>query len=90
MSENNFLGKGIRLSSSVNLTEDSITGDFTVNNPNFNYSGKSLFTSVSSTAIDKLTDNGYKTNKTSFSLGTGFEQFENVFLVQNYQIHMRT
>ena len=79
VSENNFLGKGIKLSSSLNLTEDSITGDFTVNNPNFNYSGKSLFTSVSSTAIDKLTDNGYKTNKTSFSLGTGFEQFENVF-----------
>ena len=79
VSENNFLGKGIRLSSSLNLTDDSITGDFTVNNPNFNYSGKSLFTSVSSTAIDKLTDNGYKTNKTAFSLGTGFEQFENVF-----------
>ena len=79
VSENNFLGKGIRLSSSLNLTEDSISGDFTVNNPNFNYSGKSLFTSVSSTSIDKLTDNGYKTNKTAFSFGTGFEQFENVF-----------
>ena len=79
VSENNFLGKGIRLSSSINLTEDSITGDFTVNNPNFNYSGKSLFTSVAATSIDKLTDNGYKTNKTSFVIGTGFEQFENVF-----------
>ena len=79
VSENNFLGKGIRLSSSINLTEDSITGDFTVNNPNFNYSGKSLFTSVGATSIDKLTDNGYKTNKTSFVIGTGFEQFENVF-----------
>ena len=79
VSENNFLGKGIRLSSSLNLTEDSIRGDFTVNNPNFNYSGKSLFTSVSSSEIDKLTENGYKTNKTSFSFGTGFEQFENVF-----------
>ena len=79
VSENNFLGKGIKLSSAINLTEDSISGDFTVNNPNFNYSGKSLFTSISSTAIDKLSDNGYKTNKTAFSLGTGFEQFENVF-----------
>ena len=79
ISENNFLGKGIKLSSSLNLTEDSITGEFTVDNPNFNYSGKSLFTSVSSTAIDKLTDNGYKTNKSSFSFGTGFEQFENIF-----------
>ena len=79
VSENNFLGKGISLRSSFNLTEDSITGEFTVNNPNFQYSGKSLNTSVSSTAIDKLTDNGYKTNKTAFSFGTGFEQFENVY-----------
>ena len=84
VSENNFLGKGIRLSSSLNLTEDSITGEFTVNNPNFKYSGKSLFTSVSSTAVDKLTDNGYKTNKTGFSLGTGFEQFENVFFTPKF------
>ena len=79
ISENNFLGKGVKLSSSLNLTDDSITGEFTVDNPNFNYSGKSLYTSVSSTTIDKLTDNGYKTNKTAFSFGTGFEQFENVF-----------
>ena len=79
VSENNFLGKGIRLSSSINLSEDSISGDFTVNNPNFNYSGKSLFTSISSLATDKLTDNGYKSNKTAFIFGTGFEQLENVF-----------
>jgi len=79
VSENNFLGKGIRLSSSINLSEDSISGDFTVDNPNFNYSGKSLFTSISSLATDKLTDNGYKSNKTAFIFGTGFEQFENVF-----------
>ena len=79
VSENNFLGKGISLSSSLNLTEDSISGEFTINNPNFNYSGKSLYTSVSSSEIDKLTDNGYKTNKSAFSLGTSFEQFQNVY-----------
>ena len=79
VSENNFLGKGIRLASSLNLTEDSVTGEFTVDNPDFNYSGKSIYTSVLSSTIDKLTDNGYKTDKTSLSIGTGFEQFENVF-----------
>ena len=79
VSENNFLGKGIRLGSSLNLTEDSIKGEFSITNPNINYSGKSLTTSVSSLSIDKLTDNGYKSNKTGFTLGTGFEQFENVY-----------
>lgn len=79
VSENNFLGKGIRLATSLNLTEDSLKGEFTVNNPNFNYTGKSLNTSVSSTNVDKLTDNGYKSTKTGFSFGTGFEQYENVY-----------
>ncbi len=79
VSENNFLGKGIRLGSALRLTEDSITGSFSVTNPNWNYSNKSLSTSLESTNIDKLTDNGYKTNKTGFSFGTGFEQFENVY-----------
>ena len=63
VSENNFLGKGIKLTSSLNLTEDTVTGEFTIDNPNFNYSGKNLYNSISSTTIDKLTDNGYKANR---------------------------
>ncbi len=79
VSENNFLGKGIKLSTNLDLTEDSIKGRFSVINPNFNYTDKSLSTSVESTNIDKLSDSGYKSTKTGFTLGTGFEQFENVF-----------
>ena len=93
VSENNFLGKGIRLGSSLKLTEDSITGSFSVLNPNFQYSGKSLSTVVESTNIDKLTDNGYKTTKTGFSFGTGFEQFENVYFspsISNYYEDLTT
>ena len=79
VTENNFLGKGIQLSSSLDLTEDSIRGLFSVTNPNFNYTDKSLSTSVESTNVDKLTDSGYKSTKTGFSFGTGFEQFQNVY-----------
>ena len=79
ITENNFLGKGVQLSSNLDLTEDSIRGLFSVTNPNFNYTGKSLSTSVESTNIDKLTDSGYKSTKTGFTLGTGFEQFQNVY-----------
>ncbi len=79
ITENNFLGKGIQLSSNLDLTEDSIRGLFSVTNPNFNYSGKSLSTSIESTNVDKLTDSGYKSTKTGFTLGTGFEQFQNVY-----------
>ena len=34
VSENNFLGKGVQLNTSLRLTDDTIRGSFTVNNPN--------------------------------------------------------
>ena len=79
VSENNFLGKGVKLLTSLRLTDDTVRGAFTVNNPNFNYSNKSLQTTLESTKIDKMTDNGYETTKTGFSFGTGFEQYENTY-----------
>ena len=79
VSENNFLGKGVRLSTSLRVSPDTIKGNFTVNNPDFNYSGRSLITNIESTSTDKLTDSGYKSSKTGFSLGTRFEKNENLF-----------
>ena len=79
VSENNFLGKNIKLSTDLRTTEDSIKGSFSVTNPNFNYSNKSLITSVQNSSIDKLSDSGYKTNKTGLSFGTSYEQYENTF-----------
>ena len=79
VAENNFLGKGVRLDTSLRLSDDTVRGAFTVNNPNFNYSNKSLSTTIESTKIDKMTDNGYETTKTGFSFGTGFEQYENTY-----------
>jgi outer membrane protein insertion porin family len=40
-----------------------------------------------------LTDNGYKTNKTGFTFGTGFEQFEDVYFtpkISNYYEDLTT
>ena len=79
VSENNFLGKGVRLSTSLRVSPDTIKGNFTVNNPDFNYSGRSLITNLESTSTDKLTDSGYESSKTGFSLGTRFEKNENLF-----------
>ena len=80
VSENNFLGKGVKLGLDLRLTEETIRGSFSVNNPNFNYSGKSLVTSLESTKIDRLSTNGYESTKMGFSLGTGFEQYENTYI----------
>ena len=76
--ENNYLGKGIGLDANLTLTEDSIKGLFSVKNPNFKNSDKSISASVQATELNKLTDFGYKSSKTGFSIGTEFEYYEDL------------
>jgi len=77
--EKNFLGKGINLNSNLEISEDGIKGQFIYAKPNFNYTDNTLFTSVTATTSDLLNDYGYKVSNTGFSLGTEFEQYENLF-----------
>ncbi len=77
--ENNFLGKGIQLDTNLTFSENSVKGQFTYSKPNFNYTDNTLFTSVRSTSRNRLKDYGYKTSDLGFSLGTSFEQYENLF-----------
>jgi outer membrane protein insertion porin family len=77
--ENNFLGKGIKLDTNLQLTANSVKGSFTHIKPNFNYTDNTLFTTVKSTETDNLADFGYKTTNIGFSLGTSFEQYENFY-----------
>ena len=79
VSENNFLGKGVKLSTGLRVSEERIRGNFTILNPNFNYSDKVLSTDIFVTDIDKLADSGYKSSNAGFSLGTGFEQYDDLF-----------
>ena len=78
--ENNYLGRGIKLVSELTVSEETIKGQFNVNNPNFKNSDKSINLNVQSLETDKLTDSGYKTNKTGFGFGTNFEYQDDVFI----------
>ncbi|MDC1112278.1 outer membrane protein assembly factor BamA [Candidatus Pelagibacter sp.] len=77
--ENNFNGKGITLETNLSLGEDSIRGLINYSHPNFAYSDRALTTSLASTVTDKLSQYGYKSTLNSVSLGTQYEQFENLF-----------
>ena len=77
--ENNFLGKGITVDTNLSVSDKTIAGKLTYVKPNFNYSDNDLFTSIQSTTTDNLSISGYKTNDIGFSLGTRFEQYENLF-----------
>ena len=75
--ENNYLGSGIALSSNITLTDESLKGLFSVSNPNFKNSDKSVYFSAEAIEIDRLKAYGYKTNKTGLSIGTNFEYLNN-------------
>ena len=78
--ENNYLGKGLQVEAKALITEESIKGNFSVTNPNFKNSDKSIFFSAQTSETDRLTDFGYKTNKTGFSVGVNYEFLDDLDL----------
>ncbi len=78
--ENNFLGRGIKLDANLNISETAIRGRFSVTNPNYNYSGNEISFTAESTKTSKMTEFGYDSTKTGFSLGTSFEQYEDIYI----------
>jgi len=78
--ENNWLGRGIRLQTAAEITEETISGNLVVTNPNFNYTGNAVTASFDVSSTDTTASSGYETSKTGFSLGTEFEQYKNVYL----------
>jgi len=78
--ENNYMGTGVKLNSQVNIDDNSIKGVLSATIPNYKYSDNSLVASVRSSVTDKLTDHGYKTGKTGFSVGTNYEQYEDFYI----------
>ena len=91
--ENNYLGKGVKLDANASISNTAIQTLFTVENPNYKNSDKSLRTSIESTQIDQMSKFGYKTTKTGFSIGTIFEQYEDIYFspsISNYLETLKT
>ena len=78
--ENNYLGKGVGLTSNLSVDQDSIRGILSVTNPNFRNSDKSVYTTIESTEVDRLTQSGYKATKIGASFGTNFEYLDDLNL----------
>ena len=78
--ENNFLGRGIEFATNLSLSEEAIRGIISLDNPNYKGSDRSLNFSLESTVTDRLSSFGYKSNKAGFSIGSGFEYYDNLYL----------
>ena len=82
ISENNWLGKGVKLKTALNLSEEKISGEFKVKNPNYKFTGNAVNAGVDISSSDRAAS-GFKSSKTGFEIGTGFEQYENLFFSPN-------
>ena len=71
--ENNYLGRGLSVDANASLSSETFKGKLSISNPNYNNSDKSTFFNIQAIEIDQLKNFGYKTNRTGFELGTGFE-----------------
>ena len=58
----------------------SIKGKFSVSNPNFRNTDKSLKFALEASELDNYKTYGYKSNKTGFIIGTEFEYYDDLYL----------
>ena len=79
ISENNYLGEGIKLGADLTISENSLSGSLFMNEPNYKNSNRSLIRSLERTEADNLTSFGFKTSKTAAGVGTSFEQYKDFF-----------
>ena len=91
--ENNYLGRGIKLNTNASISDSSFKGSFSINNPNYKNSDKSLITKIEATQFDQMSKFGYKSSRTGFSIGTVFEQYDDIYFspsISNYLETLKT
>jgi outer membrane protein insertion porin family len=79
ITENNWLGKGVALGSSLDVSKETFAGSLTYSDPNHKFSGNSLTYYVANTS-NKKEDAGYKNNIITTGVGTRFEQYRDVYI----------
>ena len=85
LTENNYLGRGLIVDTSIEASESALRGGLSVVNPNYNFSGNSLRYGISSKKTDRP-NSGYENTLTQLNLGTRFEQYDDIFLSPNLEL----
>jgi outer membrane protein insertion porin family len=86
LTENNWLGRGIRVEGGADISKTKISGNLSVVNPNYNYTGNVVYSSLDISSTDAKDTSGYESSKSGFSLGTKFEQYEDIFISPSIDI----
>ena len=83
--ENNWLGRGMRVNTFVDITSSTFKGAVKFVDPNYNFSGNELNYIVATTSNDKP-DSGYKNSTITTGVGTRFEQYRDVYFVPSVDV----
>ncbi len=78
VTENNYLGEGKSVGFDLELDAETLSGTLNYTDPNYDFLGNSINYFVSSEKNDK-SDQGYENTVTSAGIGTGFEQYKDLF-----------
>ena len=78
--ENNWLGKGVAVDTSVTVSAERFYGSLALIDPNYNFSGNTVFADFNLGSTNTEATTGFKSQKTGVSVGTQFEQYESIFL----------
>ncbi len=91
--EKNYAGTGVKIDTNFHISDTTVRGKFSVNNPNYKNSDRSLRTTLESTNTDQMSNFGYETTRTGVSFGTTYEQFRDVYFspsFSNYYERLKT
>jgi len=80
--ENNYLGKGLNVDASLNVSEHAIRGGVSIKEPNFRNSGNLVWGGFNNIKTDRP-DSGYESTLTKFDLGTKFEHLTSLYVSPN-------
>jgi len=76
--ENNWLGEGKKIAFKLDLDQESLKGEISYTNPNYDFLGNALSYAVSSTQNDKP-NQGYENSIYSAGINTTFEQYKDLY-----------
>lgn len=76
--ENNWLGEGKQVAFDFEVNAESVKGEFSYVNPNYDLLGNSIRYNLTNITNDKP-NQGYENKLVSIGIGTGFEQYKNIF-----------
>ncbi|MAH89872.1 MAG: outer membrane protein assembly factor BamA [Candidatus Pelagibacter sp.] len=76
--ENNWLGQGVILAASADVSAESLKGALSFTDPNYNFTGKQLSYYIENIKNEQ-SDSGYENNLFGAGIGLSYEKFKDIY-----------